>query len=110
MKALSKRTERARTENEANTGYAAVQEAAPEIMAQAIAVMLFALSKHGYGVKRLNDFYDWYCAMMDTPTEMLGKTPKAMDVMSFMSSKYGMDFERVKPKFKPFKEWYRDGS
>lgn len=77
-------------------------------MAQSVAVFMYAMSLHGYGAKRLKEFYDWYCAIMNAPADLLGKTPKTRDVVKLMSSKYGLDFGRVKPNFKPFKEWYRD--
>lgn len=94
-------------EERAKIAYEAVQYAAPELMAQAIAVMLLAMSKRGYGKRRLNYFYDWYVSLMNMPAEMLGKTPKTFDAVKYVQEKYGIDFDRVKPKFKQFREWYR---
>lgn len=46
---LQAEVERILDEERAKIAYEAVQYAAPELMAQAIAVMLLAMSKRGYG-------------------------------------------------------------
>ena len=94
-------------EERAKIAYEAVQYAAPELMAQAIAVMLLAMSKRGYGKRRLNYFYDWYVSLMNMPSDMLGKTPTTFDAVKYVKENYGIDFDRVKPKFKEFREWYK---
>lgn len=104
---LQAEVERILDEERAKIAYEAVQYAAPELMAQAIAVMLLAMSKRGYGKRRLNYFYDWYVSLMNMPSDMLGKTPSTFDAVKYVQENYGIDFDRVKPKFKEFREWYR---
>lgn len=117
MRALSRKTLRQKVEmetekymqdNYAELAYHAVCEQAPNIMQQTEAVLLYALSLHGYGAKRLKDVHDWYCAIMGMPSDLMGKSPKMPDVQKIIREKYGIDFDRVKPRFQTFEE-YRDG-
>jgi hypothetical protein len=108
VKALSKRIQKARDKEEARIGYTAVQHEAPEIMRQTVAMMLYAMSLRGYGKKRLHYFYDWFCSIMNMPSNVLGKVPKTKDVMKLLTEKYEIDFSRIHAEFKPFEEWYDD--
>lgn len=103
---LQAEVDKALDEERAKIAYEAVQYAAPELMAQAIAVMLYAMHLNGFGKKRLNRIYDQYVSIMNMPTNMMGKTATTSDAVKHMRDKFGIDFDRVKPKGKRFREWY----
>lgn len=95
-------------ENFKELSYQAVCSQAPAIMRQSEAVMLYALSLHGFGAKRLNDFHEWYCAIMNMPVNVIGKKNDMHNVLELMKSKYGIDFEKVKPDLPSFEEYQKD--
>lgn len=97
-------TEKYMKENYEELAYHAICGQAPIIMQETEAAMLYALSLHGYGAKRLKDFHDWYCQIMSMP-QIMGKTPKLLDVMQVMQERYGIDFDRVNPKFPTFEQF-----
>ena len=77
-------------------------------MQQTVALMLYAMSQRGYGKRRLHYFYGWFLSLMNMPENSLGKVPQTKDVMKLLTEKYEIDFSKVQPRFKQFKEWYRD--
>lgn len=117
MKSLGRKTLRRKVEietekymqdNYLELSYHAVCSHAPEIMRQTEAAILFAMSQHGYGAKRLKDFHEWYCAIMNMPADLMGKQPSLMDVKSLMESKYGIDFNKVNPHFPTYEQFCKD--
>lgn len=117
MKALGRKTLRHKVaietkrymeENYEELAYHAVCSHAPMIMQQAEAAFLYALSLHGYGAKRLKDFHEWYCAVMNMPEDLMGKQPSLMDVKALMESRYGIDFGKVNPHFPTYEQFCKD--
>ena len=114
MKALGRKTikskvaietERYMSENYMELAYHAICGQAPVIMQQTEAVMLYVLSQHGYGEKRLKQIHDWYCQIMSLPANVMGKTPSMTDVMNLVHGKYDIDLDRVSPRFPTFEEY-----
>jgi hypothetical protein len=100
-------TEKYMKDNYEELAYHAICGQAPIIMQQTEAAVLYALSLHGYGAKRLKEFHEWYCQIMNFP-EIMGKTPKSLDVMQVMRERYGIDFGKVCPKFPTYEQYKND--
>lgn len=116
MKALSNRTmmqkvrretQKYLTEEYDKLAYEAVIAQAPVLMRQTEAILLFALSKHGYGEKRLNEIHGWFVSLTKMP-DIFGKTPKASDAMMLMHDKFGINFDEVSPRMETWEEYYGD--
>ena len=86
--------------------YEAFQQNANDIIKQAIAMMLYALSLHGYGEKRLNRIFGYMLDILNMP-DVLGKTPKADECMKYMNQKYHIDFDKVHVKLESLEEYQK---
>lgn len=64
-----------------------------DITRQAVAVMIFALSMHGYGEKRLNRVFEWFLEFLDFP-EVFGKKLTTA-VAEKKCEELGIDLNRV---------------
>lgn len=71
---------------------------------QAEAVLLYCLTLHGYGTKRIQRMHEWFLAILKMP-DLLGKTPTSQDCMKYLNEKYGIDFSEVNVRFES-KEQY----
>jgi len=76
--------------------YSAVAYTATTAMRRTEATLLYVLSRHGYGEKRLRKFHDWFMAFANTPARKLGETALALDCEKFMRETYGINFDEVK--------------
>lgn len=100
-------TEKYLQENYQELAYNAISGAAPYLVKQIEAMILYSMSLHGYGAKRLKYFHEWFRAVAEMPSSIMGKTPKAEDCENFLASKYGLNIGDVKihfPTFEEFKE------
>lgn len=116
MRALSKKTIYQKLEIEANKqldeksteiGYNAVVGCMPHIVMQTEAMFLYAMSKHGYGEKRLKDFHEWFCSIANMPANMLGKDNYAIDAVKLMNEKYGIDFGKVRVVAPTYEKYFK---
>ena len=116
MKALGKRTieqkialetDRYMQDNYSELAYNAVSGAVPFIVKQTEAVMLCALSRHGYGAKRLKEFHDWFKAMAELPADIMGKTVRVDDCENFLAEKYGLQLEAIRMTFPDYETFKR---
>lgn len=87
--------------------YRAVAEAAPYLVKQTEAMMLFALSKHGFGAKRLKEFHEWFKIAAEMPANIMGKTPKVEDCENLLAKKYGLKLDTVRLNFPTYEEFCR---
>ena len=101
MKSINKRLQNSYTAAQ----YKIFEEQVTEITRQAIAMMLYGLSVHGYGTKRLQTVYKWTLDVLNLP-KVFGKDFECMDAMQMLQDKHGINFELVNPKFQGFKEYY----
>lgn len=118
MKALGHKVMTRRIENETKKyltqeynklAYDAVRAQAPELMRQTEAMILYALSQHGYGEKRLNEIHKWFLDITKMP-DLLGKTPKCSDCMKYLTDKFGIDFSEVNPRMETYEEFCNDST
>lgn len=65
---------------------------------QAEAVMLYALSLHGYGTTRLQRVHEWFKDVVDMP-DIMGKTPQCTDCQKMLTERHGIDFNEITVKF-----------
>lgn len=84
--------------------YGALVAFSPNIIKQTEAILLYALSKHGYGEKRLNEIHSWFKSMVDMP-DFAGKEPKCTDALKFMHEKYNINFDDIIPRMMTFEEF-----
>ena len=71
---------------------------------QAEAVMLYALSLHGFGSKRLQRVHEWVMAVLSMKNP-LGKTPTSQDCMKYLKEMYDIDCRECTVEFED-KEHY----
>jgi hypothetical protein len=116
VKVLSKKTIYKKLEDAANKqideksteiGYNAVVGCMPHIVKQTEATFLYALSLHGYGAKRLNDFHEWFCAICNMPASIMGKENYAINTAEFMRDKYGIDFDKVRVVAPTYEKYFK---
>lgn len=108
MKSVGGRAQERKELHEIEIGYEAVKANTANIMAQGEAVMLYALSLHGYDKDQIKEIHGWYCSLLRMPGNMMGKTPKMPDVQALVSERYGVDFGEVKPQMPDFKQFCKD--
>lgn len=113
MKAFSRKTITQKVKQETDKyltqeydrlAYEAVKAQAPYLMRQTEAMILYALSQHGYGQKRLNEIHEWFLGITRMP-DILGKTPKCGDCMKYLTDKFGIDFSEVNPRMESWEEF-----
>lgn len=109
MKALGKNTLRHRAEQEVKKVYdelyyEAFRESAPETMRQTLAVVLYALSLHGYGEKRLKQVLDWTQAVLRLPG-CLGKSWSCTDCADTLKKRYDIDLSGITPNIETWEEY-----
>lgn len=85
--------------------YEALAAAMPDTVRQVEAMMLYALSKHGYGAKRLNDFHQWFCEISRLPSNIMGKSIDTRDVINYVRNKYGINFDETNIPFPTFEQY-----
>ena len=86
--------------------YEALAAAMPDTVKQVEAMMLlYALSKHGYGAKRLNDFHKWFCEISRLPSNIMGKSIDTRDVINYVRNKYGINFDETSISFPTFEQY-----
>lgn len=84
--------------------YEAVAHEAPYLSRQMVAMMLYAMSQHGYGTKRLNDFYQWFLDVMNMP-EVFGKRIDCDNAIDMLAEKHNIDFTRLNIRFETWEEY-----
>lgn len=91
----------------AEIAYEAVKKELPNIAQQTEALMLYVLMmEFGFGKKRLMQAHDRFCALMNMPSNVMGKTPTMADAMKVMQDRHDLDFSSIKPDMPEFKDWY----
>ena len=65
---------------------------------QAEAVLLYAMSMHGYGTARLQRMHEWFKAAVDMP-DIIGKTPHCLDCQKLLTEKHGIDFGEITVRY-----------
>lgn len=95
-------------ENYQEFSYEIMRGAAPYMMRQAVALTLYALTKMGFGVKRLGDVYDRIVDAANMPAEMLGSKVRIEDVERLLTDKYHIDLDRLKINLPPYDEWKKE--
>lgn len=101
-------TEKYLQENHQELTYEVMRGAAPYMMRQAVALTLYALTKMGFGVKRLGDVYDRIVDIATMPAEMLGAKVRSEDVERLLTDKYHIDLDRLKINLPPYDEWKKE--
>lgn len=101
-------TEKYLHENHQELTYEIMRGAAPYMMRQAVALTLYALTKMGFGVKRLGDVYDRIVDAETMPAEMLGNKVRIEDVERLLEDKYHIDLDRLKINLPPYDEWKKE--
>jgi hypothetical protein len=86
--------------------YELFKEIVQDDFRQAEAVMLYALSKHGYGKVRLQRIHEWVNAMVNLP-EFNGKPFTCTDCMFHVKQKYGIDLDDVEVRFESKEDFDR---
>lgn len=117
MKSLGRKTLRQKVEIETDKylqenyqefSYEIMRGAAPYMMRQAVALTLYALTKMGFGVKRLGDVYDRIVDTATMPAEMLGNKVRIEDVERLLEDKYHIDLDRLKIELPLYDEWKKE--
>ncbi len=85
--------------------YDALAYAAPKIVSQTEAMILCALSKHGYGAKRLKEFHDWFKAIAEMPADIFGKKVTTENCEEYLAKKYGLDIRDVRINFPTWEQY-----
>ena len=110
MKALSKRSIQERIRQTVKqvtaTGYEMVEQQAPYIQQQAIAVFLMALALHGYGPTRLKRILRWYNELLHMPP-VFGKQATAEDCIKQLRDKYDISLDDTVPEYEEFKDFWQ---
>lgn len=101
-------TEKYLQENHQELTYEVMRGAAPYMMRQAVALTLYALTKMGFGVKRLGDVYDRIVDASTMPAEMLGSKVRIEDLERLLADKYHIDLDRLKIELPPYDEWKKE--
>ena len=101
-------TEKYLQENHQELTYEVMRGAAPYMMRQAVALTLYALTKMGFGVKRLGDVYDRIVDIATMPAEMLGAKVRSDDVERLLTDKYHIDLDRLQINLPPYDEWKKE--
>lgn len=101
-------TEKYLQENHQELTYEIMRGAAPYMMRQSVALTLYALTKMGFGVKRLGDVYDRIVDAATMPAEMLGNKVRIEDVERLLTDKYHIDLDRLKIELPPYDEWKKE--
>lgn len=109
MKSLGKNTLRHRAEQEVKKVYdelyyEAFRESAPETMRQTLAVVLYALSLHGYGEKRLKQVLEWTQAVLRL-SGFLGKSCRCTDCAELLKKRYDIDLSGITPNIETWEEY-----
>lgn len=101
-------TEKYLQENHQELTYEVMRGAAPYMMRQAVALTLYALTKMGFGVKRLGDVYDRIVDIATMPAEMLGAKVRSEDVERLLTDKYHIDLDRLQINLPSYDEWKKE--
>lgn len=101
-------TEKYLQENHQELTYEVMRGAAPYMMRQAVALTLYALTKMGFGVKRLGDVYDRIVDTATMPAEMLGNKVRIEDVERLLTDKYHIDLDRLQINLPSYDEWKKE--
>lgn len=100
MKSISKRTLQARAEREVRKyakeyeeeiAFEIYQRTTTDTVRQTEALVLYALSMHGYGAERLRRIHGWVVEALSMG-EMLGRKADTGQVLEHIAKKYGIDF------------------
>ena len=101
-------TEKYLQENHQELTYEVMRGAAPYMMRQAVALTLYALTKMGFGVKRLGDVYDRIVDAATMPEEMLGNKVRIEDLERLLTDKYHIDLDRLQINLPSYDEWKKE--
>lgn len=101
-------TEKYLQENHQELTYEIMRGAAPYMMRQAAALTLYALTKMGFGAKRLGDVYDQIVDVATMPAEMLGSKVRSEDLERLLTDKYHIDLDRLQINLPPYDEWKKE--
>lgn len=85
--------------------YDALAYATPETVRQTEAMILCALSKHGYGAKRLKQFHDWFKEITEMPASIFGKQVTTGSCEEYLKKKYDLDLHNIKVNFPTWEEY-----
>lgn len=69
-------------------------DAKDDIAQQTVAAMLYAYHLQGYRGKRINDMFETILSVINMPT-IGGNQIEGTNLMEFISTEYGIDFDRV---------------
>lgn len=114
MRALSRRTqeqkERDRVDayirdNYEEVIYDAISMNAANIVRQTVAELLYGMSLHGYGKKRLHDVLRWFDDVNKMPGSAMGKKIDAETVIKYMHREFDIDFDSIDPKYESYEEY-----
>ncbi len=83
------------TENINGIKFSIYQETSEETAQAIIATVLYAMSLHGFGQKRLKDVIEWTDAVLQMP-KVMGKRANTDHVMKYIKDKYDIDVKDLK--------------
>lgn len=84
--------------------YSAFKENAEDMTKQIEAAMLYALSRHGYGAKRLQEIHGWFKEVLELPN-VFGKPVNADAVMKTVRDKYGIDLDEIRVRIESHEDF-----
>lgn len=103
MRSISKRTLQARAEREVRKyakeyeeeiAFEIYKRTTTDTVRQTEALVLYALSLHGYGGERLRRVHAWVVEALSMG-EMMGRKADTGQVQRYIAEKYGIDFEET---------------
>lgn len=95
MKANSPKTQKQILRDELNKF---IEESTPEIVKETEAMMLYALYLENFSQDDILRIHSRFKSLLNW-NEILGKTPRARDVISFMENSFGVNFDDIRPRF-----------
>ena len=83
-----------------STVYSQLEEVALHAVRSTVAEMIYAtMDRRGLGEKYIRQRFEEIVALYETPP-VLGREMTDGQIIDYISKKYGLDFDRLKPKFK----------
>lgn len=75
-----------------------VEESTPEIVKETEAMVLYALYLENFSQDDIFRIHSCFKSLLNW-NEVLGKAPKARDVISFMENSFSINFDDIRPRF-----------
>lgn len=95
MKAHSSKTQKQILRDELNKF---VEESTPEIVKETEAMVLYSLYLENFSQDDILRIHSRFKSLLNW-NEVLGRVPKARDVISFMENSFGISFDDIHPRF-----------